>query len=221
MENHGALVVFSAPQTASIDAFSFEGHRRPVIILNPEKDDYYRQRFDVAHELGHLVMHADSEPGGRIVEDQAQRFASEFLMPADEIRPLLPETTMRKGWQVLADLKEHWGVSMSSLLYRARALGVMSDVTYRNAMITASKNGWRRAEPGKVSVLEMPSLLPKAVEVLESAGISAEQIVSGPGLPLDTFRTIASRTPGNASTKRSYFIDELASRRKSPQQGDC
>lgn len=195
MENVGVLVVFSAPQTASIDAFSFEGHERPVVILNPEKDDYYRQRFDVAHELGHLVMHSDSEPGGRVVEDQANHFASEFLMPADEISSLLPRSTTGKGWNTLAHLKEHWGVSMAALLFRARALGVMSDVSYRNAMISISQKGWRRAEPGSVSLLEMPSLLPKAIEVLEQAGISAEQVVEGPGLPLSVFETISSRVP--------------------------
>ncbi len=195
MENIGVLVIFSAPQTASIDAFSFEGHDRPVVILNPEKDDYYRQRFDVAHEFGHLVMHADSEPGGRIVEDQANRFAAEFLMPAEEIVSHLPRTTTGKGWATLAQLKEHWGVSMAALLFRARALGVMSDVTHRNAMISISQKGWRRAEPGRVSLLEMPSLLPKAVELLEQAGISAEQVVQGPGLPLSAFATISSRVP--------------------------
>jgi Zn-dependent peptidase ImmA (M78 family)/transcriptional regulator with XRE-family HTH domain len=195
MENLGVLVVFSSPQTASIDAFSFEGPTRPVIVLNPEKDDYYRQRMDVAHEFGHLVMHADAEPGGRVVEDQAKRFASEFLMPADEIGPLLPRVTTGKGWVTLAELKEHWGVSIAALLYRARALGVMSDVTYRNAMISVSQKGWRRAEPGKVSVLEMPSLLPRAVEVLDQAGISAEQMIRGPGLPYSLFRSISSRAP--------------------------
>ncbi|GMA91491.1 ImmA/IrrE family metallo-endopeptidase [Homoserinibacter gongjuensis] len=161
-ERHGVVVVYSEPGVASIDAYSLTSSTRPVIVLNPVKDDYYRQRFDVAHELGHLIMHHDSEPGSKVLEDQAHRFASEFLMPAAEIRPLLPATTAGKGWRELAALKEHWGVSLAALLYRARTLGVMSDVTYRNAIIRMSQNGWRRAEPGKVSVLEMPSMLARA-----------------------------------------------------------
>lgn len=64
VENHGALVVFSPPQAASVDAYSFDSRLRPVVVLNPIKHDYYRQRFDAAHELGHLVMHSDAEPGG-------------------------------------------------------------------------------------------------------------------------------------------------------------
>ncbi len=79
LERHGVLVVFSPTGAASVDAYSFDTKLRPVVILNPIKRDYYRQRFDVAHELGRLVMHADAEPGSRLVEEQANRFASEFL----------------------------------------------------------------------------------------------------------------------------------------------
>ena len=99
LENHGVLVVFSPPRAASVDAYSFDSRLRPVVVLNPVKRDYYRQRFDVAHELGHLVMHSDAEPGGRIAEDQAHRFAAELLMPASEIRDLLPASMNSAAWQ--------------------------------------------------------------------------------------------------------------------------
>src|ERR1700733_8547465 len=86
LENHGVLVVFSPSQAASVDAYSFDSRLRPVVRLYPVKHDYYRQRVAVAPELGPLVMHPDAEPGGRTVEDQANRFAAEFLMPAAKIR---------------------------------------------------------------------------------------------------------------------------------------
>jgi transcriptional regulator with XRE-family HTH domain len=76
LEHRGVLVVFSPPQTAAVDAYSFDPPLRPTVILNPIKRDYYRQRFDLAHELGHLVMHNDAEPGGRAVEDQAKHTGS-------------------------------------------------------------------------------------------------------------------------------------------------
>jgi len=202
VEGLGVLVVFSAPDTASIDAFSMEVGSRPIIVLNPNKNDYYRQRFDVAHELGHLIMHADSEPGGKIAEDQANRFAAEFLMPAEEIEQYLPRTTTERGWDRLRQLKEHWGVSMQALLFRARALGRMSDVSYRNAMMRVSANGWRRAEPGNVAVVEMPSLIPRAVEVLEAAHVSVADLVRGPGLPMPVLELVASRTPNHVQAMR-------------------
>lgn len=195
VERRGVVVVFSEPGVAAIDAFSLHTSTRPIIILNPVKDDYYRQRFDVAHELGHLIMHHDAEPGGKVAEEQANRFAAEFLMPADEMAPFLPNSTAGKAWAQLAELKEHWGVSLAALLYRARALGIMGDVSYRNAMVRMSQNGWRRAEPGRMSSLEMPSMLPRAKEVLSEAGVDNETFLSGSGLPVGLYEIAASRVP--------------------------
>lgn len=194
-ERAGVVVVFSEPGIAAIDAYSLHTATRPIVVLNPAKDDYYRQRFDVAHELGHLIMHHDAEPGGKIAEEQANRFASELLMPAAEIAPSLPSSTAGRAWAQLAELKEHWGVSLAALLYRARTLGVMGDVPYRNAMIRMSKNGWRRAEPGRVTSLEMPSMLPRAREIMSSAGIDDDRFLSGAGLPLGLYEIAASRVP--------------------------
>ncbi|MCW8382748.1 helix-turn-helix domain-containing protein [Streptomyces justiciae] len=199
LENHGVLVVFSPPQTASVDAYSFDSKLRPVIVLNPIKRDYYRQRFDVAHELGHLMMHSDAEPGGRIVEAQAHRFAAELLMPADQIRDLLPATMGGAAWQTLARLKEQWGVSIQALLYRARWLGRLSDTSYRNAMTTISARGWRRNEPGLISAIEQPSLLPRAVELLTQEGIDESQLVTQCRMPTELFRTVTARTPDSES----------------------
>ena len=203
LENHGVLVLFSPPQTASVDAYSFDSARRPVVVLNPLKRDYYRQRFDLAHELGHLVMHADASPGDRIVEEQANRFASELLMPEDFIVPLLPSAMNASAWVSLARLKEKWGVSMQALLFRARRLEVLGDVSYRNAMTTVSARGWRRSEPGQVAALEQPSLLPRAIELLGSEGIDKETLAAECRAPLGLFYTATSRAPlpGNTSVE--------------------
>lgn len=195
LEHHGVLVVFSPPQTASVDAYSFDSRLRPVVVLNPIKRDYYRQRFDVAHELGHLIMHGDAEPGGRIVEEQAHRFASELLMPAAQIRDFLPATMGGNVWVTLAKLKERWGVSMQALLYRARRLDRLGDVSYRNAMTTISARGWRRDEPGLITTIERPSLLPKALELLDQEGIGEAAVMAQCCVPADLFRIVTSRAP--------------------------
>lgn len=195
LEQHGVLVVFSHQQTSSVDAYSFDSLGRPVVVLNPAKDDYYRQRFDAAHELGHLVMHQDAEPGSRLIEDQANRFAAEFLTPAAEVRGVLPTAMGARAWDVLGALKEQWGVSIQALLYRARFLGCISDVTYRNAMVTLSQRGWRRLEPGLVTAIEQPSMLPRSVELLEEAHIPRATLVDQARVPHHLFETVVSRTP--------------------------
>ena len=201
LENHGILVVFSPMQTSSVDAYSFAGPLRPVVVLNPIKNDYYRQRFDAAHELGHLVMHSDAEPGGRIVEEQAHRFASELLMPADEIRELLPSTMGRHPWRTLGQLKEQWGVSMQALLYRARQLDRLGEVSYRNAMTTMSARGWRRDEPGRMLRIEQPSLLPRTIELLSQESIGEDVLINQCALPADLFRIVTARTPDAVSAQ--------------------
>lgn len=195
LENHGVLVVFSPRQTASVDAYSFDSRLRPVVVLNPVKRDYYRQRFDVAHELGHLIMHSDAEPGGRVVEEQAHRFASELLMPASVTTNLLPTAMNRGAWVALAKLKEQWGVSIQALLFRARRLGRLGDVSYRNAMVTLSTRGWRRNEPGLITAIEQPSLLPRAVGLLENEGIGELRLIEQCRVPAELFRTVTARAP--------------------------
>lgn len=199
-ENHGVLVVFGPQEGSSVDAYSFEGPLRPVVVLNPLKDDYFRQRFDVAHELGHLVMHLDAEPGLKTVEDQAHRFAAELLMPAEELRDVLPS---KANWRRLALLKEKWGVSMQSLLFRGRRLGVMSETTYRNAMTTVSARGWRRQEPGPSTSVEQPSLLPRAVELLRDHGVDAASLATEARVPLPLFELATARVPVGWQLKRS------------------
>jgi Zn-dependent peptidase ImmA (M78 family)/transcriptional regulator with XRE-family HTH domain len=199
LENHGVLIVFSPPQAASVDAYSFDSRLRPVVVLNPVKHDYYRQRFDVAHELGHLVMHSDAEPGGRTVEDHANRFAAELLMPAAEIRDELPTIMNGAAWQSLGRSKERWGASIQALLYRARRLGTLTEVSYRNAMATLTSRGWRRGEPGLVTVLEQPSMLPRAVELLAAEGITEAHLRDQCRVPADLFWTVTSRAPHPAA----------------------
>jgi hypothetical protein len=87
---------------------------------------------------------------------------------------------------------------MQALLFRARRLGRLGEVSYRNAMTTISARGWRRDEPGLVSVIEQPSLLPRAVELLAQEGIARDVLVQQCRVPIELFRTVTSRTPDAA-----------------------
>ncbi|MFJ2672846.1 helix-turn-helix domain-containing protein [Streptomyces sp. NPDC087525] len=191
-ENNGIVVVFSPAQTGAVDAYSFDDGYRPTIVLNPAKEDYYRQRFDVAHEIGHLVMHVYAEPGSKVVETQAHRFAAELLLPESELRDVLPS---KADWRVLAALKETYGVSIQALLYRSRSLGVMSDVTYRNAISYLSSKGWRRREPGEMPAVEQSSLYPRAIEILSGVGMNELALAKEARVTVGLFRAVTARVP--------------------------
>jgi Zn-dependent peptidase ImmA (M78 family)/transcriptional regulator with XRE-family HTH domain len=190
-ENNGIIVAHSIPQAVSVDAFSIDAEPRPLVLLNPAKYDYFRRRYDLAHEIGHLVMHADPEPGNKIAEDQANRFAAAFLMPALDIQHELPK---KADWPKLFELKERWGISLQALLMRCRQLQAMSDATYQKAVVTLSARGWRTNEPGE-ALPEQPSLLARSVELLEEAGYDSIVLAAQCRVPIEIFRLATSRTP--------------------------
>jgi Zn-dependent peptidase ImmA (M78 family)/transcriptional regulator with XRE-family HTH domain len=162
LEQHGVLVVRLPLESADVDAFSLPFDDRPVVVLSDNKGDRGRSRFDAAHELGHLVMHGSSVWGVKEVEDQAHRFAAEFLMPEADIRDELPPTA---DWPRLFALKQRWHVSLAALLMRARTLEVMTPAAYTTAMKGLSARGWRRREPIPLGAPEEPHLTASILDV--------------------------------------------------------
>ncbi|GII56894.1 DNA-binding protein [Planotetraspora thailandica] len=127
MEAHGIVVVFPPPyeDAATVDAFSTSQLPRPIVVLTANRfDDIHRYRFTAAHELGHLVLHGDIASGDTQQEREADAFAAELLTPRDSILPELPR---RLDLRRLSQLRNTWGVSVDSLLYRCREVGLLSD----------------------------------------------------------------------------------------------
>jgi Zn-dependent peptidase ImmA (M78 family)/transcriptional regulator with XRE-family HTH domain len=137
MESRGivvAMLPFERVEAARIAAFSTSRLPRPLIVSTPDRaDDVYWYRFSAAHELGHLILHGDTAPGDQQHEREADGFAAEFLTPRASIAPELPS---RVDFTVLARLQTAWGVSVKSLLYRCRELGLFS--AQRPAVPTAA-----------------------------------------------------------------------------------
>lgn len=181
VESRGVVTAVASIRLADrVDAFSHWYSSRPVIVLSPGKNDAARSRFDAAHELGHLVMHHDREPGSRIVERQAHLFASCLLAPPEQLAELLPR---RADWSELAELKLRYGVSLKSLAYTASRLGVWGESTMRTAMVHYNRNGWNSGEPASLGEAERPSMLGRSAALLHEHGITLDEIASEAGLP--------------------------------------
>ncbi len=161
-----------------VDAFSTAATNRPVVLLSPAKDDKARSRFDAAHELGHLLLHPDAEPGSKVIENQAQDFAAAFLTPADQIADDLPRTL---DWDMLHAAKRRWGVSLRALVYRAHSLGLLSDSAYRRGNIALAT--WGAPEPGPLGPPESPSLLGAAAALIAEHGTTTEDLAQHAALP--------------------------------------
>ncbi|BBZ67295.1 DNA-binding protein [Mycolicibacterium insubricum] len=176
IENQGivtVLVPFAENEVARIDAFSTLSLSRPIIVLSPDRaNDIYRHRFTAAHELGHLVLHGELAGGDPALEREADRFAAEFLTPSLVIHDLLPR---RIDFRKLNRLSEQWGVSIKSLIYRCREVGLLSDATARRAYIRLnylSEQGVIATQPVYQFPGEVPALLRRAVELAEVNGVT-------------------------------------------------
>jgi len=163
--------VFSIPERHyDIDAFSFWRNERPFIFLNTNRS-VERIRFDVAHELGHLVLHKHEQPRGKSPESEAHRFASAFLMPAGSIISIADESRFYTLDHFLK-LKLIWGVSVAAIIRRFHDLGIITDWRYRTLNIELAKKGYFKNEPNPVSYHELSLLWPKALKILKEMGIS-------------------------------------------------
>lgn len=188
LESRGVVCTRLPARTRRVFAFSCDFPGRPVVVLSTERAHRAAGRFDAAHELGHLVLHPDEEPGTHAVERHANSFASEFLAPSAEIVDLLPR---RVDWKALLQLKETWGISMQALLYRSKSLGVMSDHVYRRAVTELSSRGWRTQEPGDDGGAETPVMLRRAIDLMADHGRSIEDLSGLSRLSVDTIESIA------------------------------
>lgn len=144
LETKGARV-FSLPERCyEIDAFSFYWNSRPYVLLNTTKSAE-RSRFDVAHELGHLVLHSEHEvPHGREAEQAANLFASSFLMPEEG---LLAQRLHNANVARIVQAKQKWRVSAMALNTRLQEIGLVTEWGYRTNARDLSRRGYRRGEP--------------------------------------------------------------------------
>lgn len=166
LESKGAKIYSAGGPLQAIDAFSFRHGAMPVIFLNVHKSAE-RLRFDLAHELGHLVMHGGSlhvEPG-KEKEQAANDFASSFLMPRSDVLGSIRGNLMLEDLLVL---KRRWRVSAMALNLRAHRLGVISEWTYSTLAKQLSMAGFRRGEPGSDLRVESSSLLTQVMSDMRS-----------------------------------------------------
>ncbi|TXL61484.1 ImmA/IrrE family metallo-endopeptidase [Aeromicrobium terrae] len=168
LESCGVVVVRRDLGSNLIDALiSWPDGRAPLVLIGDHAPGD-RLRFTLAHELGHAVMH--KVPSNR-QEAEADQFASEFLMPADDIRHDLNNVSLAR----LAELKLKWRVSMAALLRRARDLGAISDFRYKQVNIDISTAGYRKSEPVEITQ-ESPHAVAAAISTRIASGESIESI---------------------------------------------
>lgn len=143
-ENSGILVFhcdFGNDTDEMVDGVSMHVPSLPPAIFLNKNKPADRQRFSLAHEIGHVFLHRIPT---ETMELEANDFAGELLLPeADMRRVFSPPVTLHK----LAAMKPEWRVSVQALLYRAGKLRLIGDEVRGSLWREINRMGWRKHEP--------------------------------------------------------------------------
>lgn len=175
LEQHGIKVgVLAASE--KFDALTLWYNHHPVIIVNKEMPGD-RQRFSLAHELGHLVMQLESDLGTgalpeKVDEMAANRFAGAFLVPEEMAVRELGRQRTRLDFREIYLLKHKYGMSMAAWIYRALDLGIITRDGADRLRRELSIRRWRKTEPGK----QIPSESPTQMRLLLLHALSERTI---------------------------------------------
>lgn len=161
LEENG-IIVIAMDLGESLDGFStYSETRYPVIFVNSRRPSD-RQRFTIAHELCHLTMHWGKPVSeDRDIEKEADEFASEFLMPSNDIKPYLVKLNVEK----LSELKRFWKTSMYSIAAKAKSLGLMTQDQYYYLMKNFSYNQYKKFGEPELFPAEKPRLFKDILQV--------------------------------------------------------
>jgi Zn-dependent peptidase ImmA (M78 family)/transcriptional regulator with XRE-family HTH domain len=188
LEEHAIIVL----QTSAHGEHRFDGlvaivDSLPVIVVGADWPGD-RQRFTLAHELGHLLLR------GRLTaevdeERAANRFAGAFLAPKSLVFRELGARRRRLEPRELWILKNIYGLSMGGWLHRANDLGILRDVHYREMVKRFRARGWHRTEPWDQYPKEKPKLFDQLVyRALAEELISESKAAELLGYALHEFR---------------------------------
>lgn len=205
LEKAGVLILALPVAFDQRDAFSLWAglvQRRPVLVLSGGRP-MDRLRLNMAHELGHLVMHQPLRTTVAQIESEAYQFAAEFLMPETAMRrEIVPPFDL----DLFATLKPHWGVSIQALIRRAKELEIITSRKYAYSFQQLSALGWRTSEPHNDAIsIERPRAVRKIAEVAYGIPINYSKLAADVGLTEAMVRELLKpyRGEGDRTTTQS------------------
>ncbi len=184
IENNGIITSAFDVENDKIDAFTQVHGNRPnsqyCVVVGNNKKSAVRRNFDVAHELGHIMLHNDignidelTNEQFRNMENEANQFAAAFLLPRNAFYEDLSNPQDLLSY---IPLKKKWHVSIGAMIIRAKTLGRINSNEYQSLMKAISYRKWRTHEPLDDELkIPTPTLFTSAIEVLLDNGILTPQ----------------------------------------------
>lgn len=214
LQEKGFVIAKIDLNNKKIDAFSQWYRNTPYIILGTTSTSAVRLRFDLAHELGHLILHrnitqeAISETNIlQRIEQEANYFAGAFLLP----RKSFSNEVFSSSLEHFTMLKKRWRVSIQAMIMRAQALNILTDNQARYLFVQINKGGYRTKEPlDDVIDIEEIYLFKQAFELLlDNNVLDAEQILEEISLKKEEVDSICSIPSSLLEMKKSGTVLKL------------
>jgi len=201
VEGAGVIVVREETGAPAIEGLSASSKvlEHPMVLLSADKGNGYRSRFDLAHEIGHIVLHFGLEQTTnhqhhKQMEQQAHRFAGALLLPKEQFASEL--NAMYATLNEMLHIKCRWGVSVRAIIMRLKDLELLDDWKASELFRSIAarwKSKWEPHDEDRKP--ERPRLLRRTVEMLvennvmpldaipRCAGLSAANVEALAGLP--------------------------------------
>ena len=203
LENQGAIVARDQLGADTLDGLSqfITEDERPYMVIGIDKGSPARWRFDAAHELGHMLLHAntgretlDRPEMHRKIEEQAHHFARAFLLPLGSFGDDLFGVSL----DAFRAIKPRWNVSIATMIFRARDAGLLSEDTERKLRIGMSRHKWRVREPyDDTTQAEEPRILRRSFEmILNKSDQTPGDVTAQTGLPTSDIETLSALPTG-------------------------
>ena len=175
LEENGLIVTGMNVADQKIDAYSqvvnIDGIENYIIVLSVGNKGKARINFDLAHELGHILLHPWTEDIETLSNDefkdrerQANKFASSLLLPKETFTKDCSRYPTELEYYIR--LKKKWGVSIQAMLYRACDLDIISNNQFQYLMRQISSKGWRKKEPGDTPHVLNENIFKMGIELL-------------------------------------------------------
>ena len=136
LENLGIIIIqINNPNNKfnDFDGLSEIVNDIPIIILQDNIKDGARQRFTIAHELGHLILNVNNNELDE--EKLCNRFASALLMPKEAVINEFGISRKNINFFELTAFKNEFKVSYAAIIYRLKDLNIISEYLYKKLSI--------------------------------------------------------------------------------------
>lgn len=213
-EGKGIIASRITLEGEQIQAFSFWNGTRPFLFLASDTASVARARFDVAHEIGHLVLHqgigqeeVENVKVLKKIEIEANRFAGALLLP----RQSFPNEVFTTRLDAFVELKKRWRVAIQAMVYRCKDLEIFDEYQITNLYKQISARKWRTREPlddPEAFPAEQPRTLQRAVSLALSGGRKRpDDIPTELALAPNTIEGLCNLAPGTLEPPEPEAIE--------------